>query len=96
MTGLIADKSKLSFKNLKVKSEEDMNEEEKAEYKVAREKEAKEADELWEKLKSAKDSGTLMGCSAEGETEGFIDIDGENSGIMSGHAYSLLDVIELD
>lgn len=51
MTGLIADKSKLSFKNLKVKSEEDMNEEEKAEYKVAREKEAKEADDLWEKLK---------------------------------------------
>lgn len=51
MTGLIADKSKLSFKNLKIKSEEEMNEEELAVYKVAREKEAKEANELWEKLK---------------------------------------------
>jgi len=37
----------------------------------------------------------MMGCSAEGATEGFIDIEGENSGVMSGHAYSLLDVIEL-
>lgn len=37
----------------------------------------------------------MMGCSAEGETEGFIMMDGESSGIMTGHAYSLLDVIEL-
>jgi len=37
-----------------------------------------------------------MGCSAEGETEGFIDINGENSGVMSGHAYSVIDVFELD
>lgn len=36
-----------------------------------------------------------MGCSAEGETEGFIFKEGENTGVLSGHAYSLLDVIEL-
>lgn len=37
----------------------------------------------------------MMGCSAEGATEGFIEIDGISSGVMTGHAYSLLDVIEL-
>ena len=36
-----------------------------------------------------------MGCSAEGETEGFIELRGENTGIMSGHAYSILDAFEL-
>ena len=36
-----------------------------------------------------------MGCSAEGETEGFIYIDDENTGIMSGHAYSIIDVFEI-
>lgn len=38
----------------------------------------------------------MMGCSADGETEGFIFIDGESSGIMSGHAYSIIDVFTLD
>jgi hypothetical protein len=38
-----------------------------------------------------------MGCSAEGETEGFIDSpDGENTGVLSGHAYSVIDVFSLD
>ena len=37
---------------------------------------AVEADALWERLKEAKSNGTMMGCSAEGETEGFIEING--------------------
>ncbi len=37
-----------------------------------------------------------MGCSAEGETEGFIEINEESTGVMSGHAYSIIDVFELE
>ncbi len=38
---------------------------------------------------------TMMGCSAEGQTEGFIFTGDENTGIMSGHAYSVIDVFQL-
>lgn len=37
----------------------------------------------------------MMGCSAEGETETYIQIKGEDSGIMSGHAYGIIDVFEI-
>jgi hypothetical protein len=38
----------------------------------------------------------LMGCSAQGATEGAIrDPDGENTGILSGHAYCLNDVLTI-
>ena len=37
----------------------------------------------------------MMGCSAEGQTEGFIFTGDENTGIMSGHAYSVIDVFQL-
>ena len=39
-----------------------------------------------------------MGCSAQTDEEGYIDHykSGEDTGIMSGHAYSLLDCFELD
>jgi len=36
-----------------------------------------------------------MGCSVTGGTEHSIRIDGEDTGIMSGHAYSLNDCFEL-
>jgi calpain len=36
-----------------------------------------------------------MGCSAEGGTENKILVKGEESGIMSGHAYGIIDVFEL-
>jgi len=36
-----------------------------------------------------------MGCSAEGGTEAFIKINGEDSGVMSGHAYGVIDVFEI-
>ena len=36
-----------------------------------------------------------MGCSVTGGTEKNVVIDGVNTGIMSGHAYGLNDVIEL-
>jgi calpain len=40
----------------------------------------KAKDDLWEELKKSKRNGTMMGCSAEGETEGYIEIEGESSG----------------
>jgi hypothetical protein len=52
-------------------------------------------DELWAKLLDFKRNQCMMGCSASGETEGFIQIEGENTGLLSGHAYSVLDVFEL-
>ena len=36
-----------------------------------------------------------MGCSVSGGTDHAVVIDGVNTGIMSGHAYGLNDVIEL-
>jgi hypothetical protein len=46
-------------------------------------------------LVTAKQDGTMMGCSAEGGTEHFIQVNGEDSGVMSGHAYGVIDVFEL-
>ena len=37
----------------------------------------------------------MLGCSAEGGTELYIKINDEDTGIMSGHAYGILDVFEL-
>ena len=54
-----------------------------------------EKDALWNQLVQAKADGSMMGCSAEGETETYIEIKGEDSGIMSGHAYGIIDVFEI-
>lgn len=83
MSGKVADKVKLEFEYGKK-----LEGEEKA-------KEQKIADELWEKLKQYQQSGSMMGCSSSGDTEGMINIEDEPTGILSGHAYSVLDVIEL-
>ena len=40
--------------------------------------------------------GSLMGCSVTGGTEHAIRIDGVDTGILSGHAYSLNDVFEIE
>lgn len=37
----------------------------------------------------------MMGCSFKGETEKERMYEGENSGILSGHAYGIIDVFEL-
>jgi len=37
----------------------------------------------------------MLGCSAEGGTELYLKINDEDTGIMSGHAYGILDVFEL-
>jgi len=37
-----------------------------------------------------------MGCSVQGGTESRVRVDGQFVGILSGHAYSLNDVFEID
>ena len=46
-------------------------------------------------MKAEQREGTMMGCSASGEIEGYIQTDEGSSGVMSGHAYSIIDVFEL-
>jgi len=55
-----------------------------------------QAEEFWEYLNEMKQNGCLMGCSVTGGTEKSIRIDGCDTGIISGHAYSLNDIFELD
>ena len=54
------------------------------------------AEEFWDFLTDSKEQGCLMGCSSNGATEREVVIDGERTGIMSGHAYGLNDVFEID
>jgi hypothetical protein len=51
--------------------------------------------EFWNFLDDMKENKSLMGCSASGSTEREIQIDRERTGILTGHAYGLLDVINL-
>ena len=37
----------------------------------------------------------MMGCSAEGDTELYIKFNDEDTGIMSGHAYGIIDIFEI-
>lgn len=55
----------------------------------------KTKEKFWEFLETMKENGCLMGCSVTGGTEKSIRIDGMDTGIMSGHAYSLNDVFEI-
>lgn len=52
--------------------------------------------ELWTKLTNFRKHKTLMGCSIEGGTEGEVRWEGERTGLLSGHAYSLVDVLNFD
>jgi len=38
----------------------------------------------------------MIGCSANGGTEHNILLDGEDTGLFSGHAYAVTDVFEID
>ena len=52
--------------------------------------------ELWKLMLTSNKNKSLMGCSALGSTEGEI-IYPKNvaSGVLSGHAYSIIDVFEI-
>mmetsp|Transcript_16766 Transcript_16766/g.11895 ORF Transcript_16766/g.11895 Transcript_16766/m.11895 type:complete len:199 (-) Transcript_16766:1104-1700(-) len=53
-------------------------------------------DEFWDYLMKRKFDQCLMGCSVSGPTEKTFKLDGENTGIFTGHAYSLIDVFEIE
>ena len=61
---------------------------------ILKDEDAKE--ELWKLMKRANQNNSLMGCSALGSTEGEISIDDVPCGVLSGHAYSVIDVIEIE
>ena len=47
-------------------------------------------------MKEANRNNSLMGCSAMGTTEGEIALEDVPCGVLSGHAYSIIDVIEIE
>ena len=47
-------------------------------------------------MKRANKNNSLMGCSALGQTEGEIPLDDVPCGVLAGHAYSVIDVIEIE
>eukprot|EP00826_Nyctotherus_ovalis_P037383 TRINITY_DN3403_c0_g6_i2.p1 TRINITY_DN3403_c0_g6~~TRINITY_DN3403_c0_g6_i2.p1 ORF type:complete len:403 (+),score=51.52 TRINITY_DN3403_c0_g6_i2:116-1324(+) len=51
-------------------------------------------DEFWDKL-VLWNSVSMMGCSASGGTESEIKVNGFPCGILSGHAYSMLDLFKI-
>jgi hypothetical protein len=52
-------------------------------------------DEFWATLMARRAEKCMMGCSAVGDTEGELLIDGEKTGILKGHAYGVIDVFTL-
>ena len=58
-------------------------------------KTSEEKDELWNMLRYFIDTDSMIGCSADGGTEHNIDLNGEDTGLKSGHAYAVLDVMEI-
>lgn len=53
------------------------------------------SDDLWRKLMSYKSDRTLLGCSIDGTAveSNVLDEDGESTGLMARHAYSIIDVL---
>ena len=52
-------------------------------------------EQFWQFLMARRDEQCMMGCSVAGATEGPVKIDGEQTGVLSGHAYGIIDVFEL-
>jgi len=56
----------------------------------------RQKEELWHKLIEGRKQHNMMGCSAFGGTEHEVQQpEGNPCGILSGHAYSIIDVIEI-
>jgi Ca2+-binding EF-hand superfamily protein len=54
------------------------------------------AEELWRKIFNFRKEGTLMGCSIDGQgVESDVVVNGEMTGLLARHAYSLIDVLEI-
>lgn len=53
-------------------------------------------DRYWQNLMKLNEDRCMIGCSADGGTEHDILLDGEDTGLFSGHAYAVTDLFELD
>ena len=53
-----------------------------------------DVDTEWKKFTSL-NTIAMLGCSAQGETEGPMKYQGVNCGILSGHAYAILDFVQI-
>jgi hypothetical protein len=51
---------------------------------------------LWKVIKQGREQHNMMGCSAFGGTEHEVTMDDVACGILSGHAYSIIDAFDLD
>jgi len=58
-------------------------------------KNLKDKDTFWTFLLERDREGSMMGCSVTGDVEREVVIDGFKTGIMTGHAYGIIDVFEL-
>ena len=47
------------------------------------------------KILKCKEKWVFDGCSIDSRDHGFVELDGIDSGIMAGHAYSIIDVFEV-
>jgi Ca2+-binding EF-hand superfamily protein len=58
---------------------------------------AQEPENLWKNLKMLMESGSLLGCSIESkESHTEVVVDGEASGLLSRHAYGIIDLFEIN
>lgn len=53
-------------------------------------------EKYWNNLMKLNEERSMIGCSADGGTEHNILLDGEDTGLFSGHAYAVTDLFELD
>ncbi|CDW83096.1 cysteine protease family c02 [Stylonychia lemnae] len=65
------------------------------EQKIFPHKNIKDKDEFWKFLMRSAKQKCMMGCSVVGDVERQIVIDGQKTGIMTGHAYGIIDVFEI-
>lgn len=60
------------------------------------ETERDKAETLWKKIIDFRKEGTLMGCSIDGQgVESDVVVNGEMTGLLARHAYSLIDALEI-
>lgn len=82
LTGLVAEKCKITGKGGFLETNPN---------------EPTRSDELWQRLVRYREDKTLMGCSIEGDgVEGDVVIDGERTGLLSRHAYAIIDILTID
>lgn len=55
----------------------------------------KDKEAFWKNLMELHNNGSMMGCSVAGDVERQIQVDGEPCGIMTGHAYGIIEMFEI-